>query len=91
VVAIIKASATGRVEIPAVLRKQVGIGAGTYVRIVQTNSQLVLEPLDHDPISAARGMFCGLGPGTAGLEQDRRQECELEEADLPEHQKESPQ
>jgi len=82
-VAIVKATTAGRVEIPASLRRQVGIGAGTYVRIVQSDSRLVLEPLDRDPIAAARGMFAGLGPGTAGLEDDRRAECRNEEMVLP--------
>jgi len=81
--ALVRVSARGQVLVPAGIRQRAGMLPGTYVLVVQTEGGVLLRGLSHDPVQGAMGMFARLGPGTPALLEDRRRECEQEEADLP--------
>jgi AbrB family looped-hinge helix DNA binding protein len=52
-------SSKGQIVIPAVLREELGIQAGTRVAIQRENNHLVLQPITNDFVRSLRGCLKG--------------------------------
>jgi len=81
-VPIVRASTKGQIVIPAVLRKEMGISAGTYIRIERADGGLALMPLGPNLVEAMNGILADAGPVTDALMAERRAGCEREEAEV---------
>ena len=77
-------SEKGAIVIPKAIRERYGICPGDRVHVAGWGGEIVLVKIPPgDPIERGLGL---LGPGpslTKGLLEDRRQELEREERDLP--------
>ena len=80
---IVRASTKGQIVIPADMRKRKGIKGGTYVGVTENDDEIVLRRLSDDLVDAAYGMFAHLGPLADELLEERREDRDLEERDLP--------
>lgn len=78
----ITVSSKGQMVIPAAIREELGIEAGTRVAVRMEGTRVILEP---DSLAAKlrrikemRGCTAGFPPGTDMLLEDRRRERERE-------------
>lgn len=75
-------SSKGQMVIPAVIREELGIEAGTRVSVRVEGTRLILEPETLAAklrlIEAMRGCTAGTGSGTEMLLEERRRERERE-------------
>jgi len=55
------ATSKGQITIPVVIRKSLGIEAGTRVRFVPTADGCELQPVKTDSLKLMKGMFAGGG------------------------------
>ena len=81
--AISTVSGKGWVVIPKEIRERYGIKKGDRVSVVDTAHGIYVVPIPDDPIHGARGLFKGGRSLTEALLEDRREELEREERDLP--------
>jgi len=73
----------GKIALPADIRRRFGIEPGTRLELEETADGIVLRPVSEDPAQTAYGMLAHLPSLTEALLEDRRWECEREEAGLP--------
>ena len=76
-------SRKGWVVIPKEIRERHGIKPGDRVHVIEYGRTIAIVPVAKDPIAAAYGMFKGGPSMTKGLLEDRQEELEREERDLP--------
>jgi len=76
-------SRKGWVVIPKEVRERHGIRPGDKVHVIEYGRTIAIVPVAKDPIAAGYGMFKGGPSMTKGLLEDRREELEREERDLP--------
>ena len=81
--ATVTVSRKGWVVIPSDIRRRYGIRPGDKVHIIDFGGRIAIVPASKDPISESYGMFKGGPSMTKGLLEDRRQELEKEERDMP--------
>lgn len=74
-----RVSSKGQVVIPAKLRKEIGLKAGTLVVFRKQGSGLLIEPGSYQAVMALRGKYAGL-PLEEDLAQERRKWDERLEA-----------
>ena len=55
--AIVQVSPKGQIVIPARLRKKYNIGPKDKVEVVDIDNEIVIVPLERDPINAAKGFL----------------------------------
>ena len=65
------ATSKGQIQIPAELRRKYGIKKGTRIAIIDTGTQIVLQPVTADFIRSQRGRFGGPELMKAFLEYKR--------------------
>jgi AbrB family looped-hinge helix DNA binding protein len=76
-------SGKGWIVIPKEIRERYGIRKGDRVSVVDTGRGIYVVPVPADPIHGALGLFKSSKSLTEGLLEDRREELEREERDLP--------
>ncbi len=76
-------SRKGWVVIPKEVRERHGIKPGDRVHVIEYGRTIAIVPVAKDPIAAGYGMFKAGPSMTKGLLEDRREELEREERDLP--------
>ena len=76
-------SRKGWVVIPKEIRERHGIKPGDRVHVIEYGRTIAIVPVAKDPIAAGYGMFKGGPSMTKGLLEDRQEELEREERDLP--------
>jgi AbrB family looped-hinge helix DNA binding protein len=54
---IVQVSPKGQIVIPANLRKKYNIGPRDKVEVIEFNDEIVIVPIDKDPIKTARGFL----------------------------------
>lgn len=70
----------GQLVVPARLRRKYGIKAGTKVRFVERDREIVLQPVTREFIRGVCGVLADHGPATPALLRERRRDKRLEEA-----------
>jgi len=81
--AAVKVSKKGWIVIPKEIRERNKIYPGDKVQVVDLAGRIAIIPMPEDPIATGLGMLKG-GPSlTKALLEERRQELEREERDLP--------
>jgi AbrB family looped-hinge helix DNA binding protein len=65
-------SSKGQIVIPAVLREELGIQAGTRVAIQRENNHLVLQPITNDFVRSLRGCLKGKTSLVEAREREHR-------------------
>jgi len=53
----VQVSPKGQVVIPASLRKKYNIGPGDRVEVIEVSNEIVIIPVERDPIRTARGFL----------------------------------
>jgi AbrB family looped-hinge helix DNA binding protein len=78
-------SVKGQIVVPAEVRKRLGMGAGTWIRVEEQDGKLLLTSLGDDLIKATYGMARQWGSEslTEELLKERALDCAREEAGLP--------
>ncbi|CAG0990913.1 hypothetical protein ANRL2_03182 [Anaerolineae bacterium] len=69
---IVRVNNKGQITIPAKLRKQFGIKAGTRIVIVNNGNSISLKPITENYVQALRGSFKGKGLLKAYLAEKQR-------------------
>lgn len=69
----------GQLVVPARLRRKYGIKAGTKVRFLERNTEIVLQPLTREYIRSACGLLEDAGPATPALLKERTRDRRREE------------
>lgn len=72
----------GLVVIPKSIREEMGLKKGDEVIFVRLGKSVAVFPKSKDPIRESRGILAGTGTMAEYLEE-KRQELEEEERDLP--------
>jgi AbrB family looped-hinge helix DNA binding protein len=67
-------SSKGQIVIPAALREELGIGAGTRIAIQRENDRLVLQPITKEFIRSLVGCCKGEDSLVEALQRERRSE-----------------
>jgi AbrB family looped-hinge helix DNA binding protein len=70
----------GQLVVPARLRRKYGIKAGTRVRFVERDSEIILQPLTRQYIRSVCGLLAEAGPATPDLLKERARDRQREEA-----------
>ncbi len=70
----------GQLVVPARLRRKYGIKAGTRVRFVERDHEIVLQPVTPQYIRSLCGVLADLGPATPSLLAERARDRRREEA-----------
>ncbi len=68
------ASSKGQIVIPAKLREELGIKAGTRLAVTQERGRLILQPVTDDFIDNVMGSCKGEESLVEALKRDRRME-----------------
>ncbi len=61
----------GQLVVPARLRRKYGIKAGTLIRFLERDSEIILQPLTGEYIRSVCGMLAAAGPATPELLKER--------------------
>ena len=69
----------GQLVVPARLRRKYGIKAGTRIRFVERDREIVLQPVTRQYIRSVCGLLEERGPATPGLLKERKRDKQLEE------------
>jgi AbrB family looped-hinge helix DNA binding protein len=69
----------GQLVVPARLRRKYGITAGTRVRFVERDAEIVLQPLTPQYIRSVCGLLAESGPATPELLKERARDRTREE------------
>lgn len=69
----------GQLVVPARLRRKYGIKAGTRVRFVERDREIVLQPVTREYIRSVCGMLAQFGPATDELMKERTRDRQREE------------
>ncbi len=72
----------GQLVIPARLRRRFGIKAGTRIRFLERDGEIVLQPVTSARIRALCGILKAESPATSDLLKERARDREREEAKL---------
>jgi len=72
----------GQLVVPARLRRKYGIKAGTKIRFMERDNEIVLQPLTRDYIRSVCGVLKGRTSSTQELLRERAREKRREEAKL---------
>ena len=72
----------GQLVIPAALRKRHGIKAGTKIRFVERDGEIVIQPVTKEFIRTVCGMLKSDKPATEELLKERAKDREREERKL---------
>ena len=70
----------GQLVVPARLRRKYGITAGTRVRFLERDREIILQPLTRQYIRSVCGLLADGGPATRELLKERTRERQREEA-----------
>ena len=70
----------GQLVVPARLRRKYGIKAGTRVRFLERDSEIILQPLTRQYIRSVCGLLAEAGPATPELLRERKRDRQREEA-----------
>jgi AbrB family looped-hinge helix DNA binding protein len=70
----------GQLVVPARLRRKYGIKAGTRVRFVERDREIVLQPVTRQYIRSVCGLLAEAGPATPDLLKERIRDKQREEA-----------
>jgi AbrB family looped-hinge helix DNA binding protein len=70
----------GQLVVPARLRRKYGIKAGTRVRFVERDSEIILQPLTRQYVRSVCGLLAEAGPATPELLRERKRDGQREEA-----------
>ena len=70
----------GQLVVPARLRRKYGIKAGTKVRFLERDSEIVLQPITRAYIRGVCGLLAEAGPATPELLKERARDRQREEA-----------
>jgi AbrB family looped-hinge helix DNA binding protein len=70
----------GQLVVPARLRRKYGIKAGTRIRFVDRDREIVLQPLTREYIRSVCGLLSEAGPATPDLLRERKRDRQREEA-----------
>jgi AbrB family looped-hinge helix DNA binding protein len=70
----------GQLVVPARLRRKYGIKAGTKVRFVERDAEIVLQPVTRQYIRSVCGLLAEAGPATPELLKERARDRRREEA-----------
>ena len=70
----------GQLVVPARLRRKYGIKAGTRVRFVERDREIVLQPVTRQYIRSVCGLLAETGPATPDLLKERARDKQREEA-----------
>jgi AbrB family looped-hinge helix DNA binding protein len=70
----------GQLVVPARLRRKYGIKAGTRVRFVERDSEIILQPLTREYVRSVCGLLAEAGPATPDLLRERKRDRQREEA-----------
>jgi AbrB family looped-hinge helix DNA binding protein len=70
----------GRLVVPVRLRRKYGIKAGTKVRFVERDREIVLQPVTRQYIRSVCGMLAEAVPATPALLKERAHDKRREEA-----------
>ena len=70
----------GQLVVPARLRRKYGITAGTRVRFLERDREIILQPLTRQYIRSVCGLLAVAGPATPELLKERTRERQREEA-----------
>ena len=73
-------SSKGQIVIPAALREELGIQAGTRLAIQRENNHLVLQPITNEFIHSLRGRLKGKTSLVEAREREHRIEIEKDRA-----------
>jgi AbrB family looped-hinge helix DNA binding protein len=69
----------GQLVVPARLRRKYGIKAGTRVRFVERDREIVLQPVTPEYIRGVCGILAEYGPATDALLKERARDTQREE------------
>jgi len=69
----------GQLVVPARLRRKYGIKAGTRVRFVERDREIVLQPVTRQYIRSVCGLLSEAGPATPALLKERVRDKQREE------------
>ena len=69
----------GQLVVPARLRRKYGIEAGTRVRFVERDREIVLQPVTRQYVRSVCGMLEEFGPATPDLLKERGRDKQREE------------
>jgi AbrB family looped-hinge helix DNA binding protein len=69
----------GQLVVPARLRRKYGIKAGTKVRFLERDAEIILQPLTREYIRSVCGLLKDAGPATAELLKERASDRRREE------------
>lgn len=75
-------SEKGWVVIPKEIRDKLGLKKGDRVRVMQHGKEIILTPVEKDPIAAGKGMLRG-GMSMKEFLKEKRRELDEEERGLP--------
>jgi len=70
----------GQLVVPARLRRKYGIKAGTRVRFLERDAEIILQPLTRQYIRSVCGLLEDAGPATPELLKARARDRRREEA-----------
>jgi AbrB family looped-hinge helix DNA binding protein len=70
----------GQLVVPARLRRKYGIKAGTRIRFVERDREIVMQPVTRQYIRSVCGMLAGAGAATPELLKERARDKRREEA-----------
>jgi AbrB family looped-hinge helix DNA binding protein len=70
----------GQLVVPARLRRKYGIKAGTRVRFVERDREILLQPVTRQYIRSVCGLLAAAGPATPDLLKERARDKQQEEA-----------
>ena len=70
----------GQLVVPARLRRKYGIKAGTKVRFLERDREIVLQPVTRQYIRSLCGVLADAGPATPELLKQRARDKQREEA-----------
>jgi AbrB family looped-hinge helix DNA binding protein len=70
----------GQLVVPARLRRKYGIKAGTRVRFLERDHEIILQPLTREYIRSVCGVLAEAGPATPELLKERARDRQREEA-----------
>jgi AbrB family looped-hinge helix DNA binding protein len=69
----------GQLVVPARLRRKYGIKAGTKVRFLERDAEIILQPLTHQYIRSVCGLLAEAGRATPELLKERARDRRREE------------
>jgi AbrB family looped-hinge helix DNA binding protein len=70
----------GQLVVPARLRRKYGIKAGTRIRFLERDREIILQPLTREYIRSVCGVLADAGPATPELLKERTRDRQREEA-----------